>query len=640
MRAWQYRRGMTTATDSTPTGTPPSKHAAIAERIIGNVVQAGSPAVSPDGTIVAFVVSRVDMAKNKYFSQIWLAAAGGSTAPRSVTNGDNDGQPAWSPDGRALAFVSRRSAKKGESTLHLLPVAAPGETQLIATMKDGIDAVEFSPDGRWIAFLSRTPDARYEAEDESWQAPRKIETFFTRLNGENWTFDRPQHVYLVPADGTGVPRNLTPGKFQHGSVAWLADSSAIVTDAARHETWDFDFANDLYLVPLDGSGDLRPLTEQTGLFFSPSVSPDGTTIAFLGHDDPMTDPQNARVGLLPVAGGDHRWASTGLDRTFQTTAGTMTPHWVDDTTILGTAEDRGQTHLYRVSADDSPPVALTTGPLTVKSFDSAGGTVALAVGTVTEVSDIYVLDAASAGGVLRRLTSFAERYQPIGMPLTWERFAVPTTDGTAEIDAWIMRPAGFDASKQYPLVLNVHGGPHTQYGETFFDEAQFQAQAGFVGAGHPRPPPPTRAGCRLGIAGRERRAGRGRCHHQPLRVRRCGSARHAGRQLRRLHGHLARRHDRHEVQGHLHRTLRQQPVHRGVHERHLHDLQGGARPRPHRRCRGVRAHVTHPLGARHRGAGAHRAQRGRPALPHQPGGGTVRGDAAARQGRHLLPLPR
>jgi dipeptidyl aminopeptidase/acylaminoacyl peptidase len=449
-----------------------SKHAGIAERIIGNIVQAGRPVVSPDGSTVAFVVGRVDMTKNKTFSQVWLAAADGSSAPRAVTGGDFDSGPEWSPDGRSLAFTSKRGEKKGESTLHVLPIASPGETRTITKMKEAIGEVSWSPDGRWIAFVSRTPHERYEAEDESWQSPRKIERFFSRLDNEGWIFDRPHHIYVVAADGTSAPRDLTPDEFQNNSISWKADSSGLVFSSQRHETWDLDFANALYSVSLDG--DIELLTGLDGQYFAPAVSPDGSQVAFLGADDSQTYPQNVHVAVLPSSGGEHRWLSHKLDRTFESPAGAVA--WLDDSSLLASAEDRGEAHLYRVMLDGSAPVALTTGAMVVNSFDTAGGTIAFGATGVDAVSDIFVLDA----GTPRQLTSFADSYRSVAKPNTWERFAVPCSDGSDEIDAWIMRPADFDASSTYPVLLNVHGGPHAQYGETFFDEAQVQSAAGFV----------------------------------------------------------------------------------------------------------------------------------------------------------------
>ena len=99
------------------------------------------------------------------------------------------------------------------------------------------------------------------------QAPRKIERFFSRLDDEGWIVDRPEHVYVVAADGTGAVRNLTPGPFQHDGVSWLPDSSAVVTSAQRHDTWDRDLCADLYVVPLEG--EVRALTKETGQYLAP-----------------------------------------------------------------------------------------------------------------------------------------------------------------------------------------------------------------------------------------------------------------------------------------------------------------------------------------------------------------------------------
>lgn len=453
-----------------------SVHFGIATRFIGGVVSASSPAVSPDGAQVAFVVGTVDFDKNKNRAQVWIAAADGSSLPRPLTSGaKNDGSPTWSPDGRSLAFVSSRGENKGEATLHIMPMGEPGELRTIATMKDGLGDVTFSPDGRWVAFTSRTRDERYEAEDESWQAPRKIDRFFSQLNGEGFVFDRPMHVYVVAADGTGAPRNLTPGEFQHSGIAWLTDSTAIITNASRHDTWDFDFASDLYLVPLES--DVAALTHQTGMYYAARVSPDGTRIAFIGTDDSRTDPQNHHIGVMSLETREWQWVSKGLDRTFSTTSGVVAPRWIDDHNLLAVAEDRGTCQLYRVSADGShDPIALTAGARWVKQFDAANGTTALTISSVDRTTELFVV----RGTTETQLTRLCDAYVAAVAPQGWERFAVPTTDGTLEIDAWIMRPAAFDPTLTYPVLLNVHGGPHTQYGETYFDEAQMQAAAGFV----------------------------------------------------------------------------------------------------------------------------------------------------------------
>jgi dipeptidyl aminopeptidase/acylaminoacyl peptidase len=440
---------------------PLSKHASIAHGLLHDRSTVTDPRLSPDGARVAHTVTTISVERNVTESVIWL-----DDAP--LTAGPHDSSPRWSPDGTRLAFVRRPTGKRGDAQLIVMGVGGPGEPRTLCSVKEAIDDLEWSPDGRWLAFTSRTRDERYDAEDDSWRTPRKVETFFSRLDGENWIFDRPKHLYVIAADGTTSVRNLTPGDHQHAGVSWLADSSGVVTSAQRHDGWDIDLADDLYRVDLDGG--IHALTERTGSYGRPSVSPDGARIAFLGTDNPKLYPQNVRVGVMNVDGSGRRWVSEGLDRTFQPTVGTTAPRWLDASSMLATGEDRGATHLYRLTVTGDQPEPLTDGAISVTGFDTADGITATTRSAVDHTAELFV----TTGGTDRQVTDLAMSGRG------WERFTAPCSDGTDEIDAWIMRPDGFDPAATYPVLLNVHGGPFTQYGDYFFDEAQMQADAGFV----------------------------------------------------------------------------------------------------------------------------------------------------------------
>ncbi len=461
-----YRRLVPDHTEpSTSKPTELTPHGRVARDLLHLRSSVGRPRLSPDGTRIASVVATIDLDENITRTRVWL-----DDSP--VTAGPHDGQPTWSPDGKWLAFTSRRGEKQGDSTLHILPIDGPGELRTVCTMPDGLGDLAWSPDGGSIAFTSRTRTERYDAKDVSWQSPRKIERFFSRLNGEDWVFDRPQHLYVVAADGTGAPRNLTPGEFEHRGVCWLKDSSGVVTSAQRHATWDRDLATDLYVVPLDG--EVVALTHQTGGYGRPSVSPDGSMIAFCGTDNALLYPQNIKVGVVNLDGSERRWISEGLDRTFEN-GGSQPPLWLDDETLLAAAEDRGEVHLYRLGLDQRVPEPITSGPISITGFDATGfdaigGVVATTRDSVDRPSELWL----TSDGTDRQITHVTQQFSG------WERFAVPCSDGSDEIDAWIMRPTDFDPNQRYPMLLNVHGGPFTQYGETFFDEAQMQAAAGFV----------------------------------------------------------------------------------------------------------------------------------------------------------------
>jgi dipeptidyl aminopeptidase/acylaminoacyl peptidase len=443
---------------------------------IAGLVAAGDPVLAPDGRVVAFVVTTVDVEANTYRQRIWVGPTDGSRPPEPFTTGDrSDQQPCFSPDGRRLAFTSRRGADEKHATLHVAPVAGPGETVTVATMKEAITELAWSPDGRTIAFSCRTPDPRYEIADERKQPARRITHLYARLDNEGWTFDRPRHVYVVAADGTGLPRNLTPGPHEFGSPAWGPDSSWLVAAGREGDEWDLTLERDLYRVALDGGAPQR-LTPHDGSYQAPSVSPDGRHVAFLGHADALVYPQNVRLGVLDLATGTRTWLADSIDRTKTPFSGTRAPIWAGDQ-LLFALEDRGNAHVYaaRPDAPAAEPTLVVGGSRMVYDFDHADGTTAFASGATDRPAEVFV----QRDGSELRLSYVTDEFCARVRPRAAERFTAPSTGG-AEVDVWLFTPPDLDPTHRYPALLNIHGGPFTQYGNGFFDEAQLQAGAGFV----------------------------------------------------------------------------------------------------------------------------------------------------------------
>jgi dipeptidyl aminopeptidase/acylaminoacyl peptidase len=435
------------------------------------------PQLSPDGRRIAFVVTTLSDARDEYLANIWVVDVDGG-APRRFTAGPRrDLEPRWSPDGTRLAFLSERAPRE-KLQLYVMP-ADGGEPTTLTALDNGVASVAWSPDGLRLAFVSPVGGQREpQSEDERRKSrpARVITSLKYRLNGEGFVYDRRPHVFVVALDGT-APAQLTDGDFIDADPAWAPDGQSIVFVSARHAERDEDDASDLWRVSLKG-GTPQPLTTTAGPVLLPAFSPDGRSIAYLARPGRNAFGRNIRVFTIPSTGGDAACLTSALDRSCG--ALHVRPLWSPDgRSMLVAVEDRGDTGLWRVAAQSGEaPTRVVGGERVLNGFSASadGRLLAFAASNPLAPSEVFVCRA--DGSAERPLTQMNQAWTEEVALSSPERFRL--TRAGFEIDCWVMRPTGFVVGQRYPALLNIHGGPHTQYGHGFFDEFQVYAGAGYA----------------------------------------------------------------------------------------------------------------------------------------------------------------
>jgi dipeptidyl aminopeptidase/acylaminoacyl peptidase len=445
---------------------------------ITRIVWVSDPQISPDGRRVAFVATTLSEEKDQYLSRIWMVDTAGG-APRRFTAGPRrDTEPRWSPDGSRLAFVSEREAKK-KGQLYVMP-ADGGEPTPLSDLKNGVTNPVWSPDGTRIGFVSRVggwQEPESEEEKEKSRPPRVITSLKYRYNGEGFTYDRRPHLFVVSADG-GEPRQITDGDWVDADPAWSPDGRLIAFASARHAEKDDDDASDLWLVAAEG-GEPRRVTDTAGPTGLASFSPDGRAIAYLGRRARNDFGGNVRVFSVPADGGGPPTCLTmGLDRSCAPLP--VRPLWsADGRWVTFAAEDRGALSIYRVSiAGGAAPERVIGGERVVTGFSISRDGRMLAFTGTDPVTPAEVFVAAADGSGERRLTDVNRVWREEVALAYPERFSYERA-GLA-LDGWVMKPVGYKPGTKGPALLNIHGGPHAQYGWGFFDEFQVYAAAGYA----------------------------------------------------------------------------------------------------------------------------------------------------------------
>jgi dipeptidyl aminopeptidase/acylaminoacyl peptidase len=429
---------------------------------------AADPRLSPDGRTVAYCVFRLDREDNEYRSTIWTCPVDGSLPPRQFTAGPKvDAEARWSPDGTALAFVSNR--ERDAKQLYVIP-AAGGEPRRLTDLKEDVTEIRWSPDGGRIAFSARVRAPEYEEDDDKKRAPRRFTRLQYKLDNVGWTGDRRRHLFVVPADGSSEPMQLTDGDFEDSAPTWSPDGARIAFGSNREDDWDVTPHEYLYVVDASG-GEPRRITPDDSAYGYPVWSQDASLIACYWQRGGWDYPQHNQVAVVDPETGERRVLTESLDRQCAPYPLVREVAW-DGESILFVLEEHGNQHVYRVRADGSaPPEPLTQGDLTVTGFDVVGGTLVDARSTPTAPAELY------AGQ--RRLTEVTKPFVGGRELVEPERFTAVSEDGS-EVEAWILRPVGLEAGTRYPVLLNIHGGPFSQYANRFFDEFQVYAGAGYA----------------------------------------------------------------------------------------------------------------------------------------------------------------
>ncbi|HEY7540527.1 MAG TPA: S9 family peptidase [Methylomirabilota bacterium] len=434
--------------------------------------------VSPDGRRIAFVVTSLSEERDEYLASIWIVDTAGGQPRRFTAGPRRDVEPRWSPDGTRLAFLSER-APKDKLQLYVMP-ADGGEPTKLTALDNGVSSPAWSPDGTRLVFVSpvggqREPES--EEERRKSRPARVITSVKYRFNGEGFVYDRRPHVFVVATDGS-APAQITGGDFIDADPAWSPDGGSIVFASARHAERDDDDASDLWRVEAKGGAPQR-LTATTGPVLLPAFSPDGRSIAYLARPAKNAYGRNVQLHVVPSDGsGAAACLSSALDRSCG--ALHVRPLWsADGQSIVVAGEDHGDVGLWRMAVSGrEAPRRIVGGERVLNGFSASADGRVMAFAASSATAPAEVLTCRADGGDERRLTDLNRAWTGSVVLSPPERFRF--TRAGFELDVWVMRPAGFVDGQRYPTLLNVHGGPHAQYGHNFFDEFQVQAGAGYA----------------------------------------------------------------------------------------------------------------------------------------------------------------
>ena len=477
---------LTLACGSVGTAQQATKHPITFDDII-KMHRLSEPQISPDGKWVAYTVATPDMDANRNVTNIWLVSTAGG-ASTQLTQSGHDSSPVWSPDGSTIAFLSSRS---GEAQVYLLSLEG-GEAQRLTKLSTGAGLVKWSPGGKTIAFTSSVyPDCKddecnqkRDEEKEKNKVKAHVAEHLLYRHWTHWNEGKRSHLFVIPADGSTAPRDLTPGadfdvppdeRGGPGDINFSPDSKEICFTAVTDKMEAISTNGDLFTAPVAG-GEIQRITTQRGFDGEPVYSPDGKYIAYHAQLEREYESDRWRVMLYDRQTGKIENLTEGFDRSADELA------WsADSKSIYFTAESEMEKPLYEMAARPGaePEKILADTYNVFFSLSGAGKIMAFERTSLTSPAEVFT--ASGDGSNVRQLTHHNDAILASLEMNPSETFWFDGAEGT-KVEAMLIRPPKFDARKKYPLLVLLHGGPQTMWSNSWgyrWNEEVFAA-SGYV----------------------------------------------------------------------------------------------------------------------------------------------------------------
>lgn len=448
------------------------------------------PSVSPKGKQVVFTVERMVKKEKNYFTNLYIIDTNGRNLKQLTFGKRNDHAPTWSPNGKTVAFISKRETS---SQIWLLSMEG-GEAKPLTKLPRGtVSNVKWSPDGKHLLFLFHPLGKEVKIDKkgkEETPVYRHIKEIWYRLDGQGYFDSENTHVWIANAK-SGTVKQLVTGDYDDMFPCWSPDGKEIAFISLREQDWRLRTEEqDIFLVNV-ASRKIKKIPAPVGPKYGGlSFSPDGKTLAYIGHDKPYQDgwgADNYYLNTIKRTGKDHKELGTNLDRMSEMiTLGDITPSFIvtspiwdpDGKKIYYGISNTGRQHIVVADMDTSKAIIVCDKDAVACtwSVNSSCSRMVYNGASLESPDELYTLDLNT--GTTKQITHLNRSY------INSKNYNIAEeiifNNGRQKLMGWLVKPPNFDSKKKYPFILNIHGGPRCQYGRTFYHEMQVIAQAGYV----------------------------------------------------------------------------------------------------------------------------------------------------------------